>query len=161
MAGLMSRVSAFLSVPKAGTQVLLKKKRLLQASAEALQPPLAAGEVEALEQACQRLADQLCDALNCVRVKVHILERRPHDKRGELHGLYEIKQSGMSQARIYVWMRTAKRQQLVAYKTFLRTLAHECCHHLDLTHYQLANSIHSSNFYKRESSLYKQWLGND
>ena len=161
MASLISRVSSFLSVPRAGVHVLLRQKPTLQASAEALRQPLVLGEVEALEQACQQLVDQLCDALNCVRVKVHIMERRSHDRRGELHGLYEVKQRGMRQARIYVWMRTAKRQQLVAYKTFLRTLVHECCHHLDLTHYHLADSLHTSNFYKRESSLYKQLLGND
>ena len=107
MASLISRVSSFLTVPRAGVQVLLKQKTALQASAEALRQPLVSGEVEALEQACQQLVDQLCDALNCVRVKVHIMERRPHDRRGELHGLYEIKQRGMRQARIYVWMRTA------------------------------------------------------
>lgn len=161
MAGLITRVSSFLSQPRAGTQVLLKHKTALQVSADALRQPLAAGEVEALEQACQRLLNQLCDELNCVPVKVYIFERRPHDHRGELQGLYEIKQQAMRHARIYVWMRTAKRQQLVAYKTFLRTLAHECCHHLDFAHYRLADSLHTSSFYKRESSLYKQLLASD
>ena len=50
-------------------------------------------------------------------------------------------------------MRTAQRLQVVAFKTFLRTLLHELCHHLDYEHLKLARSFHTEGFYKRESSL--------
>ena len=55
-------------------------------------------------------------------------------------------------------MRTARRKQVVAFRTFLRTLLHEFCHHLDYECYKLHDSFHTEGFYKRESSLLKQLL---
>ena len=56
-------------------------------------------------------------------------------------------------------MRTAHRRQVVAFRTFLRTLLHEVCHHLDYDLLRLPDSFHTEGFYKRESSLLKQILG--
>ena len=56
-------------------------------------------------------------------------------------------------ARISVWMRTAARRDVVAFKTFLRTLIHELCHHLDYELYRMAETFHTEGFYKRESTL--------
>ena len=56
-------------------------------------------------------------------------------------------------ARITVWMRTAKRQQVVAFRSFLRTLVHEVAHHLDYELFMLEETFHTEGFYKRESSL--------
>jgi hypothetical protein len=56
-------------------------------------------------------------------------------------------------ARITAWMRTAQRLQVVAFKTFLRTLIHELCHHLDYELFALEETFHTEGFYKRESSL--------
>ena len=53
-------------------------------------------------------------------------------------------------------MRTAKRKQVVAVKTFLRTLLHELCHHLDYTLLELDDSFHTEGFFRRESSLFTQ-----
>jgi hypothetical protein len=47
-------------------------------------------------------------------------------------------------------------QRVVAFKTFLRTLLHEVCHHLDYTLLKLADSYHTQGFFKRESSLFYQ-----
>ena len=41
-----------------------------------------------------------------------------------------------------------------AYRTFLRTLLHELCHHLDYTYLHLRDSLHTQGFYQRESSLF-------
>jgi len=41
----------------------------------------------------------------------------------------------------------------VAFKTFLRTLTHELCHHLDYELFALEETFHTEGFYKRESSL--------
>ena len=49
-------------------------------------------------------------------------------------------------------MRTAQKQQVVAFKTFLRTLIHELCHHLDYELFALEETFHTEGFYKRESS---------
>jgi hypothetical protein len=86
-------------------------------------------------------------------VWVRVAARRPHNQRGELHGLYS---PGTPPARdtISLWMFTAKRAQVVAPRTFLRTLLHELCHHLDYTHLRLRDSLHTQGFYQRESSLF-------
>jgi hypothetical protein len=57
-----------------------------------------------------------------------------------------------------LWMRTAKRHQVVAFRTFLRTLLHELCHHLDYDCLGLKDSFHTQGFYQRESSLASQVL---
>jgi hypothetical protein len=80
---------------------------------------------------------------------------RPSDRRGELHGLYES--AGRSQV-ISIWMYTAKRGHVVAYRTFLRTLVHEIGHHVDYQHLRLRDSFHTSGFFQRESSLVRQLL---
>jgi hypothetical protein len=57
---------------------------------------------------------------------------------------------------IRVWMRTAQHKRVVAFRTFLRTLLHELCHHLDYELLKLEDSFHTEGFFKRESSLFKQ-----
>jgi hypothetical protein len=55
-------------------------------------------------------------------------------------------------------MRTAQRHQVVRFRTFLRTLLHELCHHLDYELLELPDSFHTDGFYRRESSLLRQLL---
>jgi hypothetical protein len=56
-------------------------------------------------------------------------------------------------------MRTVHYRRVVAFRTFLRTLLHEVCHHLDYRHLKLAESFHTEGFFKRESSLFRQLTG--
>ena len=53
-------------------------------------------------------------------------------------------------------MKTAARGQVVAFRSFLRTLLHELCHHLDYTLYALADSFHTEGFFRRENALFYQ-----
>jgi len=105
-----------------------------------------------VQAACQRLIDALADGYKVPPIRMRVLAQRPSGDYGELHGLYEPEQ-GRTQARITVWMRTASRRQVVAFKTFLRTLTHELCHHLDYELFALEETFHTEGFYKRESSL--------
>ena len=89
-------------------------------------------------------------------MRVKVLARRPSNNSEELHGLYEPAEHSKDQAVITVWMRTAAKRQLVAFKTFLRTLLHETCHHLDYEWLKLEESFHTEGFFKRESNLFKQ-----
>jgi hypothetical protein len=98
----------------------------------------------------QVICDELCSALSVPALRVDVKATRPSNARGELHGLYES--AGRTQL-ISVWMLTAKRGQVVAYKTFLRTLLHEMGHHLDYHWLRLGDSFHTDGFFKRESSL--------
>jgi hypothetical protein len=56
-------------------------------------------------------------------------------------------------------MRTVAQKRVVAFRTFLRTLLHEVCHHLDYEHYELEETFHTEGFYARESSLMRDLLG--
>jgi hypothetical protein len=127
--------------------------------AAAIEPALAAAQRAAVERACQGLADAVIARLNAPRVVVRVLERRPSNNWGELHGLYEPDEVTGGTARISVWMRTAAKEQVVKYRTFLRTLVHELCHHLDYEHFGLAETFHTQGFYNRESALVRELLG--
>lgn len=100
---------------------------------------------------CQTLLDELAQGFKVPPLRVSVLATRPSNATSELHGLYEPEDG--KTARISVWMRTAQRKQVVAFKTFLRTLIHELCHHLDYELFQFPETFHTEGFYKRESSL--------
>jgi hypothetical protein len=111
-----------------------------------------------VQLACQSLIDALATGYRVPRIRVRVLATRPADGTGELHGLYEPEDEG-TLARISVWMRTAQRKNVVAFKTFLRTLIHELCHHLDYELFALEETFHTEGFYKRESTLLASLLG--
>jgi hypothetical protein len=127
--------------------------------ARAIDPALADADRKQVELACQALVDALNRALGTPPVRVRVLERRPADALGELQGLYEPDEVTGGIARISVWMRTAQRVQVVKFRTFLRTLLHEVCHHLDYELYGLEETFHTEGFYSRESSLMRDLLG--
>jgi len=113
---------------------------------------LAGADRAAVQKACQELIDALDAGYRVPKIRVRVLAQRPADGDGELHGLYEPDDEG-TPARITVWMRTAARKDVVAFKTFLRTLIHELCHHLDYELYKMPETFHTEGFYKRESTL--------
>ena len=137
------------------TAVELPAPERLHASVSAVETALTAESRSRLALACQELADRLLEQLEVEPVTVRVLAARPSRDWGELQGLYESS-DGEEEARITVWMRTAQRRQVVAFKTFLRTLLHELVHHLDYEHLELADSFHTEGFFKRESSLFHQ-----
>lgn len=134
----------------------LKDSIILKKSSDVIEQSLLLANVDAVEAACQLFVDQMCVQFNLVSARTHVLERRPYDRNSELHGLYEPVDRSCTQGQIYIWMRTAKRQQVVAFKAFVRTLIHEFCHHLDYEYFRLPESFHTQGFYQRESSIYKQ-----
>ena len=105
-----------------------------------------------VQTACQSLIDALATGYRVPAVRVRVQATRPADGAGELHGLYEPEDEG-TLARISVWMRTAQKKNVVAFKTFLRTLIHELCHHLDYELFALEETFNTEGFYKRESVL--------
>ncbi len=121
---------------------------------------LASGDRLETEAAADSLLAGLCAALGVGCVRVEVLAARPARHWGELHGLYAPPERGRS-ARVTLWMRTAQRRQIVAFRTFLRTLLHELCHHLDYELLHLPDSLHTEGFYKRESSLFHRLLGQE
>jgi hypothetical protein len=122
------------------------------ADVAAMRAALAADDRAAVERAGQRIVDALTAGYHVPPIRVRVLAQRPADDYGELHGLYEPEE-GRTPARISVWMRTARKRQVVAFKSFLRTLCHEVCHHLDYELFALEETFHTDGFYRRESSL--------
>ena len=127
--------------------------------AAAVAAPLEAASVTGVREACQQLVDELNRQLETPPVIVKVLERRPANAQYELQGLYEPDEVTGGTARITVWMRTAKKENVVKFRTFLRTLLHEVCHHLDYEHYGLAETFHTEGFYARESALMRELMG--
>jgi hypothetical protein len=72
----------------------------------------------------------------------------------ELFGDYSL-----GDARIRIWTRTAVRKQVTSFGTFLSTLCHEFCHHLDCQKFGFARSPHTRGFYERAAMLYHQARG--
>ena len=123
-----------------------------------LERALEAADRSAVEGAAKGLAAAITAKLGAPPVRLRVLAVRPSDDWGELHGLYEPRE-GRALAVITLWMRTAQHKRVVAFRTFVRTLLHELCHHLDYEVFELADSFHTAGFFKRESSLFKQLVG--
>jgi len=128
----------------------------LEPLARAIQPALEGARRAQVEKACQALVDAMNAQLGTPRLAIRVRERRPSDDWGELQGLYEPDEVTGGAARISLWMRTARKEQVVKFRTFLRTLLHEVCHHLDYTYLRLPDSFHTQGFFQRESSLFYQ-----
>ena len=125
-----------------------------------LREALAREDRGSISKFADKLINGLVADLGIPAVEIKVLSVRPSNHSGELHGLYETA-GGKEKAIITVWMRTAKHKRVVAFRTFLRTLLHEFCHHMDYEYYRLADSFHTEGFFKRESSLLKQLLIQD
>ena len=135
-------------------QVKLRLTSDFETLVDALARSLEAEDQPNTQRAAQSLVSHLTESLGVSPLRVNVLRRRPSWETGELHGLYEPGDNGVN--RVSVWMRTAQRAQVVKFKTFLRTLLHELCHHLDYEQLGLEESFHTEGFYKRESSLLRQ-----
>ena len=60
---------------------------------------------------------------------------------------------------IRLWMRTAVRKAITSFGTFLSTLCHEFCHHLDFQKFGFKDSWHTRGFYERAAVLYHHARG--
>jgi hypothetical protein len=138
------------------TSVELPDAEGLRPDVVELERALAAADRRGVEAACARIADGICTRLGVPRVRVRVLAARPTGDSGELHGLYEPEPPP---ARVTLWMRTAARRRVVAFRSFLRTLVHELLHHLDYELYRFAETFHTEGFFQRESSLARRLLG--
>jgi hypothetical protein len=84
---------------------------------------------------------------------VRVLAARP--LRTREHGSFELFGDCTPDSMlIRVWMRTAVRKEVTSFGTFLSTLCHEFCHHLDFKKFGFADSWHTRGFYERAGVLY-------
>ncbi len=135
--------------------VRLPHVEILRPPAQALVDALKSERRSVVQQLSQRITDGIIEQLQVPPLRIQVLAVRPSDDWGELHGLYLPEEEGKT-AKIQLWMRTAKHKRVVAYKSYLRTLLHEICHHLDYELYKFPETFHTEGFYNRESSLFHQ-----
>jgi hypothetical protein len=121
----------------------------------ALMAALPSGAPLVIERAAQALADQICELMAVSAVRVEVRGVRPHNTRGELHGVFYPRGPSARPGAplIILWMRTAQRHDVVKPRTFLRTLMHELGHYLDYALLRLGESYHTTGFFRRESFL--------
>jgi hypothetical protein len=108
-----------------------------------------------VQEGAAALMSELCRGFGVAAIRVEVRGVRPHNARGELHGLFRLSRP----PEIVLWMRTAQRHEVVKPRTFLRTLLHELCHYLDYAMLKLEDSYHTMGFFKRESFLVRALLG--
>ena len=108
-----------------------------------------------VQSGAESLMTALCHAFGVTPIRVEVLGVRPHNSRGELHGLFRLTRP----PEIQLWMRTAQRHAVVKPRTFVRTLLHELCHYLDYSLLKLDDSYHTMGFFKRESFLVRALMG--
>jgi hypothetical protein len=113
------------------------------------------GAPPGVERASQALITELCRLMAVRSVRVEVRGVRPHNARGELHGIFYPRGPAQppSEPLIILWMCTARRHDVVKPKTFLRTLMHELCHYLDYALLRFDDSFHTAGFFQRESFL--------
>ena len=153
---LTARQQRIYRVSDAIERIDLPEAATLALAVEQLRAGLVAENIRDVTRAASALAAGICQRLDAPPVRVKVLSARPSDATGELHGLYEPEPPP---ARITLWMRTAARRRVVAFRSFLRTLVHELLHHLDYELFALEETFHTEGFFKRESSLTRQLLG--
>jgi hypothetical protein len=115
------------------------------------------GTLRNVQECTSALMAELCDAFRVPFIRVEVRGVRPHNARGELHGLFRLS----NPPEINLWMRTAQRHDVVKPRTFLRTLLHELCHYLDYALLKLDDSFHTMGFFKRESFLVRSMIGSE
>lgn len=126
----------------------------LTASAKSVESSLERGASKATREACAQFLTVAANFYNVQTPGVRILAARPLRTResgwaSELFGDYDPETH-----LIRVWMRTAVRKQVTSVGTFLSTLCHEFCHHLDYQRFGYADSWHTRGFYERTAALY-------
>lgn len=92
------------------------------------------------------------------RADVRALSARPLRVRegwqSELFGDYTP-----STSVIRIWTRTAVHKRVTSFGTFLSTLCHEFCHHLDCERFKFRRTPHTRGFYERTATLYHHARG--
>jgi hypothetical protein len=117
-----------------------------------------AGKTQEVGRAAEEFLDTASDFFQVGRCGVRVLAARPLRVREhsttELFGDYHP-----DTALIRIWTRTAVRKEITSFGTFLSTLCHEFCHHLDFQRFGFRGSWHTRGFYERAAALYHHSKG--
>ncbi len=129
---------------------------VLRRIATAMEAAMKTGRTKEVLRVSGEFVDTAADFYQVKHCDVRVLDRRPLRVRErsttELFGDYNP-----NSILIRVWMRTAIRQEVTSFGTFLSTLCHEFCHHLDFQRF--SDSWHTRGFYERTALLYHHARG--
>jgi hypothetical protein len=121
--------------------------------AKSIESAIEAGASKDLHRACKEFLDAASHFYQVPACGIRVLAARPLRVRErwttELFGDYTPETM-----LIRVWMRTAVRKEVTSFGTFLSTLCHEFCHHLDFQKFGFPDSWHTRGFYERAAGLY-------
>jgi hypothetical protein len=144
--------AGFLESDRIKTLDLPRDGRLLLI-AKSIGSAIEAAKSKEVHRACEDFLDAASEFYQVPACGIRVLAARPLRVRErwttELFGDYTPETM-----LIRVWMRTAVRKEVTSFGTFLSTLCHEFCHHLDFQKFGLPDSWHTRGFYERAAALY-------
>ena len=121
--------------------------------AQAIALAMTSGKAQEVARACRDFVGATSGFYRVPGCGIRVLAARPlrvrEDWATELFGDYSPETM-----LIRVWMRTAVRKEITSFGTFLSTLCHEFCHHLDFQRFRFPDSWHTRGFYERTAMLY-------
>lgn len=130
----------------------------LVAFASSIDAAMKAGNAAGVRTAADAFLRSASDFYRVPMCPLRVLAARPLRVRehstSELFGDYHPDTTA-----IRVWMRTAVRKEVTSFGTFLSTLCHEFCHHLDFHRFGFGDSWHTRGFYGRAAVLYHHARG--
>jgi hypothetical protein len=130
----------------------------LRVVASTIEAAMKAGSAAGVRAASDEFLRTASDFYRVPRCPLRVLAARPLRVReystSELFGDYHPDTKA-----IRVWMRTAVRKEVTSFGTFLSTLCHEFCHHLDFHRHGFGDSWHTRGFYGRAAVLYHHARG--
>jgi hypothetical protein len=130
----------------------------LAALASKIETAMKAGRAAEVRVASDEFLQSASDFYQVPNCPLRVLAARPLRVREysttELFGDYHPTTKA-----IRVWMRTAVRKNVTSFGTFLSTLCHEFCHHLDFHRFGFRDSWHTRGFYGRAAILYHHARG--
>jgi hypothetical protein len=131
----------------------LPRNGALTEIAQRLESAMKSDKIRDVRSACTEFLATASDFYEVPTCGIRVLAARPLRTREretfELFGDYDPETSV-----IRVWMRTAVRKEITSFGTFLSTLCHEFCHHLDFKKFGFVDSWHTRGFYERAAVLY-------
>jgi len=139
-----SERSRTLDLPQHGHLIIITKS---------LESAMKTGTTADVRHACAEFLDAASKFYKVPECGIRVLAARPLRVRenwtSELFGDYSPQTM-----LIRVWMRTAVKKEITSFGTFLSTLCHEFCHHLDFQRFGFLDSWHTRSFYERVAALY-------
>jgi hypothetical protein len=147
----------FLESDRIRTLDLPQDERLLPL-AKSIELAMTDGITALVRRACADFLASASEFYNVHPCGIRVLASRP--LRVREHGTTELfGDYAPDSMLIRVWMRTAVRKEITSFGTFLSTLCHEFCHHLDFQRFGFPDSWHTRGFYERTAALYHHARG--